>query len=323
MQSRILRSDAPDGLAVSGIGLHSRLDLAPDNHEDDAMLAQDRARSRRIPRILITASLLALASLGSARSNAGEVVQLINGSGQVAANVLNSGSPFVTSFQGTNDVTITLLSGTMDSSYVDVYPPASAHDNNPAYISSFVGSTANGTGNGSPGGFDLLQETAGASLQFDFSTPLTSSDHFLLADLDTTEKYSMTAYTLSGSVYTAVSLTGWTLNNYTGQMGELPNSQWATWDPTGGGPTTGTFTSNANGADLNEPLQVLTPDRSISRIVFTEISGEGTPGLQFYAVSVPEPSSLLTLALGLSGASLACLARRRKKRPGPRGLAGR
>jgi PEP-CTERM motif len=303
--------------------LRSRLDLAADNHKDDDMLAQGGALSRRIPRIVITATLLALGFQGSARSNAGEVVQLINGSGQVAANVLNSGSPFVTSFQGTNDVTITLLSGTMDSSFVDHYPPASSTNNNPGYISSFVGSAANGTGDGTAGGFNELQETAGASLQFDFSTPLTSSDRFLVVDVDTTEKYSMSAYTLSGGVYTAVSLTGWTLNNYTGQTGELPNSQWATWDPTGGGPTTGTFTSNANGADINEPLQVLTPDQSISRIVFTEITGNGTPGLQFYAASVPEPSSLLTLAVGLGGVSLACLARRRKERLGPRGLAGR
>jgi len=209
-------------------------------------------------------------------------------------------------------VTITLQSGTMDSSFIDHYPPASVTSNNPAYISSFVGSAANGTGDGTAGGFNELQETAGASLQFDFAIPLTSSDHFLVVDVDTTEKYSMTAYTLVGGVYTAVSLTGWTLNNYTGQTGELPTSQWATWDPTGGGSTTGTFTSNANGGDLNEPLQVLTPNQSISRIIFTEISGEGTPGLQFYSASVPEPSSLLTLAIGI-GVLLAAIPRRARR----------
>jgi hypothetical protein len=267
--------------------------------------------TREERRFSITAMLLALILWNTPRSDAGEVVQLINGSGQVAANVLNSGGTFVTSFQGTNDVSITLLSGTMDASYVDNYPAATANCNNPSYISSFVGSTANGTGDGSPGGFNLLQETAGASVQFDFSTPLTSSDHFLIADVDTTEKYAMTAYTLSGGVYTAVSLTAWTLNAYTGQMGELPNSQWPTWNPTGGGPTTGIFTSNANGVDLNEPLDVLTPSQSISRIVLTEISGNGTPGLQFYASAVPEPSSVVLFVVG-SGVMLASGAFRRR-----------
>ncbi len=39
-----------------------------------------------------------------------------------------------------------------------------------------------------------------------------------------------------------------------------------------------------------------------------------------YAYSVPEPSSIAMLPVGI-GFMLACLARRRKKRPGPRGLA--
>lgn len=39
--------------------------------------------------------------------------------------------------------------------------------------------------------------------------------------------------------------------------------------------------------------------------------------------SVPEPSSLLTITLGIGGVGLAICYRRRKKRPGPRGLTGR
>ena len=45
--------------------------------------------------------------------------------------------------------------------------------------------------------------------------------------------------------------------------------------------------------------------------------------LYFNGQSVPEPSSLLTLALGIGEVSLACAARRLRKRPGWRGLAGR
>jgi hypothetical protein len=273
---------------------------------------------RRTRRCWIAAALLGPSVFGSAPSQAGRVVQLINSSGDNAATTLNSAGTFVTSFLGTNDLTITLLSGSMDANYVDTYPPASADSNNPSYISSFVGSTKKGTGDGSAGAFDLLQETAGASLQFDFSSPLTAKDHFLVADVDTNEEYSMTAYTYSGGVYTPVSLTKWTLNAYTGQMGELPNSEWPTWDPTGGGKYTGTFTSNADGANLDEPLDVLTPNRAIYRIVFTEISGaDGTPGLQFYgtlpkgtaaapfAPAAPEPSTWAMALLGFVGLAFA------------------
>jgi hypothetical protein len=255
---------------------------------------------------------------GSAPSEAGRVVELINSSGENASDELNSTGTFVTSFLGTNDVTITLLSGTMDANYVDTYPPASADSNNPSYISSFVGSTKKGTGDGSAGAFDLLQETAGASLEFDFSDPLTAKDHFIVADVDTNEEYSMKAYTLSGGVYTLVSLTKWTLNAYTGETGELPNSEWATWDPTGGGKYTGTFTSNADGANMDEPLDVLTPNRAIYRIVFAEVSGNGTPGLQFYGTlpkgtaalpfapaAAPEPSTWAMALLGFVGLGFA------------------
>jgi hypothetical protein len=270
---------------------------------------------------LIAAALLCSSVFGGTPSEAGKVVQLINGSGENAATTLNSTGTFVTSFLGTNDVTITLLSGSMDANYVDTYPPASANSNNPSYISSFVGSTAKGTGDGSAGAFDLLQETAGASLQFDFSSPLTAKDHFLVADVDTNEEYSMKAYTLSGGVYTLVSLTKWTLNAYTGETGELPNSEWPTWNPTGGGKYTGTFTSNADGGNLDEPLDVLTPNRAISRIVFTEISGDGTPALQFYGTppkasstaglpfyapaAAPEPSTWAMALLGFVGLGFA------------------
>ena len=112
----------------------------------------------------------------------------------------------------------------------------------------------------------------------------------------------MKAYTLSGGVYTLVSLTKWTLNAYTGETGELPNSEWATWDPTGGGKYTGTFTSNADGANMDEPLDVLTPNRAIYRIIFTEASGsDGTPALQFYG-TLPKGAAALPFAPAAAGA---------------------
>ena len=283
------------------------------------MRASRKNISRRTHRCWIATTLLGASLFASAPSQAGKVVHLINSSGENAADELNSTGTFVTSFLGTNDVTIRLLSGSMDANYVDTYPPASAgSNNNPAYISNFVGSTKAGTGDGSAGAFDLLQETAGASLEFNFSDPLTAKDHFIVADVDTNEEYSMKAYTLSGGVYTLVSLTKWTLNAYTGETGELPNSEWATWDPTGGGKYTGTFTSNADGANMDEPLDVLTPNRAIYRIIFTEASGsDGTPALQFYgtlpkgaaalpfAPAAPEPSTWAMALLGFAGLGFA------------------
>jgi hypothetical protein len=305
-----------------------RLPGGGEAHQGAIMRTARNTISRRIRRCLIAAAVLGPSVFASAPSEAGRVVQLINSSGENAATTLNSDGSFVTSFLGTNDVTITLLSGSMDANYVDTYPPASANSNNPSYISSFVGSTKRGTGDGSAGAFDLLQETAGASLQFDFSSPLMPRDHFLIADVDTNEEYSMKAYTLSGGVYTLVSLTKWTLNAYTGETGELPNSEWATWDPTGGGKFTGTFTSNADGGNLDEPLDVLTPNRAIYRIVFTEVSGEGTPALQFYgtppqgsgtaglpfyAPAAPEPATWAMLLLGFAGLGFAGYRTSRKK----------
>jgi hypothetical protein len=264
----------------------------------------------------MAAGLLAAAVFGASQAQGGEVIQLVNGANQVAADTLNASGVFTTSFKGSNDVTITKLSGTMDPSVLDNFPATSAISNNPSYISSFIGSAANGTGDGTAGTFNLLQEQAGVSLQFDFSVALTEGDRIFVGDVDTSEIYSITAYSLSNGVYTAVSLASWTNQAFTGEAGELPNSQWATWNPTGGGATTGTFTSNTNGGTLTEPLDVLTPAGSISRVVITENAGPGTPALQFYspgAVSsgVPEPASWALIILGLGGVSAATRSRRK------------
>jgi len=147
--------------------------------------------SRRIHHCGLFVTSIVCVLRSTSRSRADQVVQLINGSTQRAADVLNSGSPFVTSFRGTDDLTITLLSGTMDASYEDTFPASNpGHSiSNPDYLSHFVGSAAKGTGDVTIGTLNLLQPTGGSVLQFDFSKPLAAGDHFLIADVDNGEHY--------------------------------------------------------------------------------------------------------------------------------------
>lgn len=225
--------------------------------------------------------LLGLARVTSASS--GTVVWLINSNGENAHTVLNGGTPFVTNFKGVNDVTITRLTGTLSENFVDTYPPASSTCNNPAYITSFVGATSNGTGNGTPGGVSFLQPQSGSSVQYDFAIPFDVDDRFLLTDTDVNEQYTITAFTASGGVYTQVSLRGWLHQGYSGLANRLPDSSWPVWDPTGAGPLAGTLTASTSG-NLIEPLDVFVPDRAIARVVITSLGGPpGTPGYQFYA----------------------------------------
>ena len=52
-------------------------------------------------------------------------------------------------------------------------------------------------------------------------------------------------------------------------------------------------------------------------------AGSRWPNPRRQFASVPEPSGLLTITLGIGGVGLAICYRRSKKRPGPRGLIGR
>ena len=76
----------------------------------------------------------------------------------------------------------------------------------------------------------------------------------------------------------------------------------------------GPLNSQGNPESLNS---LLGPCASVT------VYGGFHDGLYFSGQSVPEPSSLLTLALGIGGVSLAYAARRMRQRPGWRGLAGR
>ena len=111
----------------------------------------------------------------------------------------------------------------------------------------------------------------------------------------------MQAYRLVNGAYQPVSLTGWLHESFSGQTGVVPNASWATWDP-----AAGTLTSPAHdpGATLNEPLDVLTPDQSVERIVFTKLAGNGGNAIiqivEPSAADVATPSSFFAGAVPLS-----------------------
>ena len=244
---------------------------------------------------LCAASSLLLVSLACAQNI--PAVHLVNDSSQDAMTVLNSGAPFTTDFRGTNDVTLTATSGEVHSVYTDHYG-GSTPGNNPGYLTSFVGTTSTGTGDGTAGGFELLETNFGApnlSLRYDFAQPLTSVDRILIADTDNDEQYQVQAYRLVNGAYQAVSLTGWIHESFSGQTGTTPDATWPSWDP-----ATGILTSNAGGVghNLNEPLDVLTPDQPVDRIVFTKLTGDtGTAVIQVIEVPAADialPSAFLT-----------------------------
>ena len=222
-------------------------------------------------------------------------IHWINNSGQNGATQLGSTGTFTTSFQGTNDVTVTQLAGSGTTLVNNAFGGATP-GNNPSYITTYLGSPAAGSGTGTAGTFGLLggdTADATASLQFTFATPLTSYSHLMLVDVDTTEQYQIKAYSLIDGTYVQLSLAGWTHNSYSGQTGITPNASWAVWNA-----ANGTLTAPAGDPQLNSPLDVLTPDENVDRIVVSKLSGTGG-GWAFDIVdSVPEPSSTVAIAAG-------------------------
>jgi hypothetical protein len=265
--------------------------------KDDAVLAPNRLRTRLAFRFLFMATLSLFAAGPLGPSSYADVVHLINDSAQDDVTILNSGQAFVTDFKATNDVTVSMVSGTVLPDFLAHFPgpAAGAPSNNPAYITSFIGSASQGTGDGTPGGINELSPSIGNGVQFDFSIPLTSKDFFSVDDVDNSEIYTIKAFSKVGNVLTPVSLVGWTHNAYTGMTGQLPDAQWSVWNPIGGGPTTGTLTSSVN-YDLNDPLDVLSPDQSISRIIITQTAGDGYASVQFISVAEPGPLALAAVA---------------------------
>jgi hypothetical protein len=244
-------------------------DWAPDKQ----CRRQWRERVAAIPLVIAFATLCSFSSRVQAQS----AVHWINHAGKDALTVLNSGSNFVTDFKAVGDVTVKVLASGVNSTYQDQFG-GPAPGNNPPYITDFVGDSGTGTGNGIPGNIVLLETRAAAgSIQFDFLSPLTPHDHILIADADFSETYGIQAFVYTSSGYSLASLLHWPYENCSGQTGQVPDSNWAAWNP-----STGIITATPSG--LNEPLLVLTPDQPVDRIIFSRYAGgSGTAEIQFMA----------------------------------------
>jgi hypothetical protein len=219
------------------------------------------------------------------------VIHLINNSGSNAMTVLNSGSSFTTSFKGLNDVVITPVTGRLNSLYLETFGGTRAA-NNPAYVTNFIGNSTDYTGDGTAGSIRTMETAMGAvtnRFQFDFSLPLTPLDHLLIADVENNEQYVIEAYILRGGTHQQVGLARWQHQNFAGQTGMAPDSNWARWDGTNG-------TLTGVSGSYNEPLTVLTPDQLIDRVVISKAAvGSGSAAIQFLA----EPGSAATPQLSI------------------------
>ncbi len=248
-------------------------------------------------------------------------IHYVNDSGVSADAALTApGATFVTDYRSPGDTTITLLAtNTLGVHYNLSYTTANSPttNDNPGYVTGFQGSMANGTGNGTVGNISglLTQSGGGTKIQVDFAHRIGLADHILFTDIDGSETVSVQAFTLSGGTYTPVSLAGWDPESYTGATGHMPDATWATWSATGGGPTTGTWTGHTHD-NLDSPLNVLTPDQPIDRLVFSQDVSSGS--VLFQVVGVPEPAGG---ALTLAAAGLGLLGRAVRKALRPRNAA--
>jgi hypothetical protein len=207
-----------------------------------------------------------------------------------------TGNPTVTSFQGTNDVTITQLAAPSFYSYFQAEFGGASPGNNPGYLTGFVGSGLNNTGDGSPGRLFLLglnSESASnqPKLQFDFTIPLDATDRLLISDIDRSEKYKIEAFHFTGSGYQPLSLTGWIHESFSGETGIPPNATWPTWNS-----GLGTLTASVSTA-LTEPVDAFTPNQSVDRLIITRLAGGTTADIEIQFISVPEPSPFVLIGL--------------------------
>jgi hypothetical protein len=208
------------------------------------------------------------------------LVHWINNAGQSAVAQLNSTGEFITNYKATNDVSVKLLAGSVNSAYQENFATTGSN-NNPGYLTGFFGVSSNGTGNGVAAQMICLEtalSSTAVTLQFDFAVPLTPQDRILLADADTGEQYVIEAFKNSQ----AISVSGWRSFSYSGQSTQLPDASWPVWNP-----ATGTLTASTTG-NLNEPLVVLAPDQTVDRVVLQKNPvGSGSLAIQFLTVPAP------------------------------------
>ena len=242
-------------------------------------------------------SATATVNINVLESSPNAVINMVNSDGEEADEYLdddypNEGKAFKTSFLGVNDVTIeqTLSSPSDDYSLATgvMFGPASASNNNPSYLSSFVGSPLppvgeQGTGNGTvEGSMYSLLAMGGDAFEIKFNIAIGPASQILLGDIDGDETVTVSA-TDSGK---AVSLAE---AAYTGMTPGLPDppgtNSWPTWDP-----TTGTLTSTGT-TNLDEDMIVLTPKGTVNQLTFSETGNGGvnyqviSPGSSLSAVS--------------------------------------
>jgi hypothetical protein len=266
-----------------------------DISETRGLIMFNLIRNKKLVGFTCFASLLAIGAFDESAASTISAVHWINSSGKNAVTELNAGRVFVTDFKGSNDLTVTESFGGVNSIYTDTF--TGSPGNNPAYLSNFLGSSTNGTGNGNPGALSFLESCFCANtLQFDFSQPLTAGDRIVIADIDFNEKIQISAFSLVGADYVPVSLAGWLEQSFTGMTGTLPNSTWASWNA-----SNGLFTAGS-ASNLNEPLNVLVPDQAISRVVFSKFNtpSPASTEIQFIANAgiLPEPSTILLGGIG-------------------------
>ncbi len=239
---------------------------------------------------LIFIKCLAVLTLGFAsvvRAQNIAVVHWINEAGSNAVSVLNSNlnvaGVFITDFKGHNDLTVTRLTADSVSFYTDAFGGGTP-GNNPAYLTNFVGTANNGTGDGTAGDFENLNMSSDSTgtLEFDFLYPLTPQDRILLTDVDGPEQYLLQAYFINGSASNQVSFVGWPASDFSGTAGIIPNANWPVWNP-----AAGTLISGTAG-NLNEELFVLTPAQNINRLVIAKQSGSGwSTDINFVSLQTP------------------------------------
>ena len=151
---------------------------------------------------------------------------------------------FTTSFLGNDDVTIKQTLSTPSDDYSiakdNTIAPASASNNNPVYISGFVGSPlpapgaaggrCQGTGDGAAGSHRTLSRAGnGDAFEMDFAVPIGPSSRIVFGDIDLDETVTVTAF--DGT--TPVSLADWTETAYTGEQRQTATPRGPTAGPSG------------------------------------------------------------------------------------------